>query len=69
MARHPLSCPTCGSRMIPILYGLPSSEMRGPVERGEIKLGGCVVSGNDPQWWCPQCEEPWPARPVPSDED
>jgi len=66
MARRPLSCPTCGTRMIPILYGLPSPEMRESVERGEIKLGGCVVSGGDPEWWCPQCEEPWPARQSPA---
>jgi len=35
--------------MIPILYGLPGPEIGEPVERGEIKLAGCVVSGDDPE--------------------
>jgi hypothetical protein len=24
-------------------------------EQGRVKLGGCVVSGDDPQWHCQAC--------------
>lgn len=48
-------CPRCGSRVIPIRYGLPPSEWIEPFEAGEFTLGGCVVSDDDPKWRCPDC--------------
>ena len=53
-------CPKCGSEhVLPIAYGLPGPEMMEDVRRGEIELGGCVISGNDPQWSCQACGWRW----------
>ena len=46
------SCPTCGAVLIPIIYGFPGGDMFEQAERGEIELGGCCVSDNDPQFHC-----------------
>jgi hypothetical protein len=37
-------------RFVPVAYGLPSREGVEAAERGEVILGGCVVSGNEPRW-------------------
>ena len=43
-------CPRCGARAIPILRGLPSLEAFEAADRGEIALGGCVVTDEDPDF-------------------
>jgi hypothetical protein len=60
-------CPACTiGRLIPIVYGLPFSETLDRFNRGEISLGGCVVSevfdeergvfvSANPQLSCPAC--------------
>ena len=58
-------CPACnGSKLIPIVYGLPGRELIEQSDRGEIELGGCVVTqiidpngirNNDPELHCPTC--------------
>ena len=58
-------CPACnGSKLIPIVYGLPGRELMEQSDRGEIELGGCVVTqiidldgirNNDPELHCPTC--------------
>jgi hypothetical protein len=54
-------CPACGSEAaVRIVYGYPSTEGREAAERGEIALGGCCVTGHDPQWRCPECGHEWP---------
>jgi hypothetical protein len=51
-------CPSCGhAEVIPIAYGLPGPEMQAAVERGEIALGGCIVSPENPNWRCTECEQ------------
>ena len=45
-------CEKCGSQMIRMVYGFPSSSMMRDAERGKISLGGCVIFGNDPRWIC-----------------
>ncbi len=50
-------CPTCGGKLVPILYGLPSREGFEAAERGELALGGCTVTGDDPQLRCAGCGE------------
>ena len=54
-------CPQCGSRenVVPIIYGYPGPELRDAAERGEVKLGGCVISGDDPRWYCKDREYSW----------
>ena len=53
-------------KLIPIVYGMPSRGLIEQSERGEIELGGCVVSqvldpeiglvSGDPELSCPACE-------------
>ncbi len=51
-----MQCPKChSSNVIPILYGIPTSEAAEERDRGLIKLGGCDVSDDDPQWHCKDC--------------
>lgn len=35
-----------------IVYGLPSKKTLKKAEKGKIKLGGCIVTGCDPIWYC-----------------
>lgn len=49
-------CPVCGSNdIVKILYGMPTYETFQAAERGEISLGGCCISDNDPKWHCRAC--------------
>jgi len=48
-------CPKCEGDLIPIVYGYPGPEMVESADRGEILLGGCIVSDNDPQFRCKNC--------------
>lgn len=53
-------CPKCGSpHTKPILYGLPTWEAIQAAERGEVVLAGCVLMGDDPKWYCPECGHRW----------
>ncbi|TBW29949.1 carboxypeptidase-like regulatory domain-containing protein [Gramella sp. KN1008] len=49
-----MTCPVCNKKdeVIPIVYGLPREEIFKKAEEGKVKLGGCVVSTCDPQWYC-----------------
>lgn len=54
------ACPSCGSKhTAPIGYGYPSAGMMDAAERGEIALGGCCVSDNDPKHRCKECGREW----------
>ena len=55
VAAKPVKCPFCGEKIIPIIYGEPSDETFEKAEKGEVKLGGCCLSGADPQWACAEC--------------
>ena len=55
VAAKPAKCPFCGEKIIPIIYGEPSDETFEKAEKGEVKLGGCCLSGADPQWACAEC--------------
>ena len=41
--------------MLPIIFGYPMAELFEAAERGEVALGGCVVSGEDPTHHCAAC--------------
>jgi hypothetical protein len=50
-------CPNCQSKnIVPIAYGMPGPEMWASYERGEIKLGGCVVLTPCAEWYCRACK-------------
>jgi hypothetical protein len=52
------ACPTCqSSEVVPIMYGLPSSEGLAAAKRGEVQLGGCVIGPASPRWYCRACGE------------
>lgn len=53
MAKEP--CPSCGGKLVPIAYGLPGEELMEAAQRGEVAMGGCVVTGDDPVWQCREC--------------
>ena len=50
-------CPVCGGKMARIVYGLvpPNPDLVQAMERGEIMLGGCVVSDDMPEYGCLTC--------------
>jgi len=55
-------CPVCGGIGIPIAYGLPSLEAGQAAARGEVVLGGCEVTGEDPDCQCVACGVRWMER-------
>lgn len=60
--KRPAKCPKCGSANVrPVVYGLPSTEAMEAQARGElaVEFGGCVISGNDPRWFCTDCRHSW----------
>jgi len=50
-----VACPACGGKLVSIVYGLPGPEAAEAANRGEIALGGCLVTGDDPQFQCVAC--------------
>ena len=53
-------CPVCGSnKVIEIIYGLPNEEGIKEYEKGNIELGGCEVTDDDPNRKCKECGSTW----------
>ncbi len=53
-------CPECCSTdTVEIVYGLPTRDTEGRAMRGEIELGGCMVTGDDPDRHCQACGAEW----------
>ncbi|MDV3618963.1 hypothetical protein CMU80_16130 [Elizabethkingia anophelis] len=58
VSHKPRSCPLCQGKIVPIIYGLffPESQTVQKAMKGELILGGCVISpDNDPKWACKDC--------------
>ncbi|QEH38599.1 hypothetical protein OJF2_72030 [Aquisphaera giovannonii] len=56
--QKPHVCPRCGSRKLAtILWGLPAfdDELERRLDAGEVVLGGCCVTDDDPVWECTEC--------------
>ena len=53
-----VKCPKCKSSdsVMPIMYGMPGVEMQQKYYEGKIKLGGCMVAMDNPNWHCKKCE-------------
>lgn len=47
-------CPVCNKtdQVIPIVYGYPGEELDKKAQKGEVILGGCMVSEDNPRWYC-----------------
>jgi hypothetical protein len=54
-------CPVChqSDEVIPIVYGLPGYELAQKSEQGRIRLGGCMVTPDDPHWYCKRDDFEW----------
>ena len=49
-------CPNCGrDGVVPIVYGLPTSETFEAAERGEFELGGCIIEPGQAHRRCLEC--------------
>jgi len=48
------NCPIDGvsKNVIPIVYGLPGKRLMRKMKNGKVKLGGCEVTGCEPNWYC-----------------
>ena len=56
-------CPRCGGPTVPIVYGYPTYETFEAADRGELRLGGCVVFDGQPTEHCTACEADRGSRP------
>lgn len=47
-------CPVCKTdkNSVPIIYGKPTQETVKRAEKGEMRLGGCVIGPHAPQHYC-----------------
>lgn len=64
----PIECPQCRSvQIIPILYGLPGAELGLQQDEGKLKLGGCCIAPESPNWHCKACGHEWIVEPGPFD--
>ncbi len=56
-------CPYCKSmRCASIEYGFREidEELKRKLDTEKVVLGGCCVTGDDPQWLCLNCGHKWP---------
>jgi rubrerythrin len=61
-------CPRCRAEIVPvpIVYGYPSPELFLEADAGKVKLGGCIVGDESPDFACPACDAPLPfVNPAP----
>lgn len=60
-----LKCPNCDKEWIAeIFWGYPGDmeSLKGQLDKKEIVLGGCLVTGFDPKWECNNCHHRWGER-------
>ena len=58
-AEPPDKCPACGGNRFGIyIMGMPMTDgdFFEQLDRDEIRLLGCIPSGNDPFWFCRDCD-------------
>jgi len=52
-----VKCPKCGSNnIIKIIYGMVGPEMGEAENSGEIRLGGCCITDDNPTHYCKDCK-------------
>ena len=60
MAINYRQCPKCGSKnAVKIVYGMPSYDLFEAAQAGKVKLGGCVITEDNPDYCCKNCEHEW----------
>jgi predicted RNA-binding Zn-ribbon protein involved in translation (DUF1610 family) len=51
-----LTCPECGVKeLLPVLMGMPTPAVEQAALRGEVMLGGCIISAEAPEYACARC--------------
>lgn len=60
-------CPRCGSKVLPILYGITTEKGKAAIRNGEYVSGGCRVSREN--YACPSCKLRCHVREAPSNEE
>lgn len=63
----PRKCRECGTKLVPIVYGMPGPELFDEAERGKVMLGGCCIMPINPTRGCTNCG--WEYTPPPKDEE
>ena len=54
------TCPECLAKEgVDIIYGYPTDTTLKSWQNKEIELGGCVISGDDPEFKCLKCGHLW----------
>lgn len=53
--KKPDYCKICHSPVLDIVYGEPNLDIIEKARRGQLIVGGCCVSEQDPSWGCPKC--------------
>ena len=54
--KKPICCPKCRSEdVLEIIYGLPGESLLNAAQKGKVVLGGCCITGNDPEFHCKSC--------------
>ena len=52
------TCPNCENPGVPVMFGMPSAAVIPAIDRGLLKLGGCIIEGDErTTWWCASCQE------------
>ncbi|WP_246063388.1 hypothetical protein [Blastococcus colisei] len=63
-------CPRCGREdSIPLVYGLPGSDLFQQAERGRVGLGGCLVMDEQAAFVCRSCELEWGSESDPTADE
>ena len=51
-------CLSCGNdKLVPILYGMPSSDAKVLEDEKLIYIGGCCIEDDSPNWYCMKCKK------------
>ena len=59
-ADAPPTCPACASaRVIPVVYGSPTTETLAAYAAGRLSLGGVRKSPGGVVWRCRDCDRAW----------
>lgn len=65
MAINYKKCPRCGSgNAIKFLYGEPTGEALFMEAQGKIKLGGCLITDINPEYYCNDCKNEWNRKEI-----
>ena len=63
MAVRKYICPECREKSgVNIVYGYPGFDLRERSERGEVHIGGCVLTEDQPDRHCTSCDHEWQIR-------